>query len=160
MLNRYLKTMFILLCLGFTNLVYSKTLEEYVDQRCKVNCVDTDTLVSATKLVAETLSIDYLILISIIRVESSFNKKARNGSSVGLMQVHLKYHKKKFGNADVYSPYANIFTGASILRDCMDRHRNNLNNSFRCYNGNGNKQYAEKVNKIINEIRKLEITVN
>jgi soluble lytic murein transglycosylase-like protein len=155
MLSRYIKLLFLFICISLSTVSNSKTIEQYVDQRCKVNCVDVDTLLNATRLVADSLGIDYLILISLIRVESGFNKKAKNGSSVGLMQVHLRYHKKKFDTSDVFSPYANIFVGASILKDCMVRYKNNVNNSLRCYNGGGDKNYVYKVNKVLSEVRQL-----
>lgn len=156
MVSRYIKLLVMLLLMGISSLTYSKTLNEYINQHCKINCVDEDTLLSASKMVADSLNLDYLILLSIIRVESGYNRKARNGSSVGLMQVHLKYHRNKFGNGDPFNPYSNIFTGAAILKDCMDRWRSN-NKAFRCYNGGGDKSYINKVNKALVEVKQLEI---
>lgn len=156
MVSRYIKLLVMLLLMGISSLTYSKTLNEYINQHCKANCVDTDTVLSASRMVADSLNLDYLILLSIIRVESGFNRKARNGSSVGLMQVHLRYHRNKFGNSDALNPYSNIFVGASILKDCMDRWRN-TNKAFRCYNGGGDPSYTVKVNKALVEVKQLEI---
>jgi soluble lytic murein transglycosylase-like protein len=73
------------------------------------------------------------------------------------MQVHLRYHRDKFAKGDPFNPYSNIFTGASILKDCMVRVKNNSIKSFRCYNGGGDSKYSSKVLKVYSEIKQLEI---
>lgn len=157
MYSRLLKVLAVVVMLFTFNVSYGKTLDDYIQKHCSKDCVDTQTVINASRMIADSLSLDYLILLSIIRVESNFSKKARNGSSVGLMQVHLRYHRDKFAKGDPFNPYSNIFIGASILKDCMVRVKNNSIKSFRCYNGNGSHNYAEKVLKAYNEIKQLEI---
>lgn len=158
MYYRLLKVLIIIMMLFISSVSYGKTLDSYIDEHCSRDCADSQIVVNASKMVADSLSLNYLILLAIIKVESNFTKKARNGSSVGLMQVHLRYHRNKFAKGDPFNPYANIFVGGSILKDCMVRVKNNTAKSFRCYNGNGDPNYAQKVIKAYNEIKQLEIS--
>lgn len=112
------------------------------------------SIVTAVDMAADAHKLDRKLLMSVAYVESKMNVKARNGSSVGLMQVHLKYHRDKFKGASVYNPYANMFVGAQILRECMDRSKGNVKQALRCYNGGGDKNYPTKVFKQLNSLKK------
>ena len=112
------------------------------------------SIVAAVDMAADVHKLDRRLLMSVAYVESKMNVKARNGSSVGLMQVHLKYHRDKFKGASVFNPYANMFVGALILRQCMDKSDNNVKKALRCYNGGGDRNYATKVFKQLNAIKK------
>lgn len=112
-----------------------------------------ETVLSAATIAAEAYKLDVDILMAIAYVESKFNPMAKNGSSVGLMQVHLKFHKPKFKGSPVYSPYANMFVGAQIFSDCMRKHKRNKDKSLRCYNGGGDKHYVAKVNSKLNKLK-------
>jgi soluble lytic murein transglycosylase-like protein len=156
--NRLIKILTVVVMLFTVNVCYSKTLEGYIQERCSKDCVDAQSLLNASRMVADSLQLNYLIILSIIRVESNFSKKARNGSSVGLMQVHLRYHKNKFAKGDPFNPYSNIFVGGSILKDCMNKVKNNSIKAYRCYNGGGNSKYSSEVLKAYNEIKQLQIS--
>ena len=106
-----------------------------------------DSIVVAADMAASAHKLDSKLLLSMAYVESKFNTKAHNGSSVGLMQVHLKYHRDKFKGASVFNPYANMFVGAQILKECMDKNNNNVKKALRCYNGGGDRNYTAKVMK-------------
>lgn len=106
-----------------------------------------DSIVAAADMAANAHKLDSKLLLSMAYVESKYNIKARNGSSVGLMQVHLKYHRDKFKGASVFNPYANMFVGAQILKECMTKHKNSVKKALRCYNGGGDKNYTVKVMK-------------
>lgn len=136
----------------------SATLENYVYTKCMKHCVDQETLITATRMAADNFDLDYRVILAIIAIESGFILAAKNHSSVGLMQVHLRYHKEKFKHKNPLGAYDNIFVGSSILKDCMTRSKNNLDKAFRCYNGNGSKGYSAKAMKTLAEIKKLELS--
>ena len=105
-------------------------------------------------MAAAAHKLDNKLLLSVAYVESKFDVKARNGSSVGLMQVHLRYHRDKFKGASVFNPYANMFVGAQILKECMNKTNNNVKKALRCYNGGGDKNYSTKVLKQLQTFKK------
>jgi soluble lytic murein transglycosylase-like protein len=116
--------------------------------------VNSSSLIAAVDMAASAHKLDNKLLLSVAYVESKFDVKARNGSSVGLMQVHLRYHRDKFKGASVFNPYANMFVGAQILKECMNKMDNNVKKALRCYNGGGDKNYPAKVLKQLQVFKK------
>ena len=116
--------------------------------------VNSSSLIAAVDMAASVHKLDNKLLLSVAYVESKFDVKARNGSSVGLMQVHLRYHRDKFKGASVFNPYANMFVGAQILKECMNKMDNNVKKALRCYNGGGDKNYPAKVLKQLQVFKK------
>lgn len=116
--------------------------------------VSSSSLIAAVDMAASAHKLDNKLLLSVAYVESKFDVKARNGSSVGLMQVHLRYHRDKFKGASVFNPYANMFVGAQILKECMNKMDNNVKKALRCYNGGGDKNYPAKVLKQLQVFKK------
>jgi soluble lytic murein transglycosylase-like protein len=116
--------------------------------------VNSSSLIAAVDMAASAHKLDNKLLLSVAYVESKFDVKARNGSSVGLMQVHLRYHRDKFKGASVFNPYANMFVGAQILKECMNKMDNNVKKALRCYNGDGDKNYPAKVLKQLQVFKK------
>lgn len=55
-------------------------------------------------------------ILAIISVESSFNPKAAHRGSLGLMQIHIKVHRKEFRGQSPYDVDRNIAVGVKILR--------------------------------------------
>lgn len=83
--------------------------------------------------------VDPLVLLAIIRVESSFNPVAQGTQGdIGLMQLHPKWQMDKIieagGLLAAWQPETNILIGAQVLRRCMKHH--NLVSALQCYNGN------------------------
>lgn len=135
----------------------NNTLDQYVNQVCKKNCTDSVSLLKAVRDTAKRLDLDYKLLLAIIRVESSFQPKARNGSSVGLTQVHLRFHRSKFMTKNYFQTSDNISVGGTIFKDCLTRQKGVTTKALRCYNGGGDKLYAKKVNKAYGEVKSLFI---
>lgn len=120
--------------------------EELFQKICKSKCKDTDIILNAANMSSEVHGLDLSIILAIMYVESSFIPKAKNGRSVGLMQVNLDYHLKKFKGKDPYGINDNIFIGSGIFKDCMVKNKNNVNKALRCYNGSPNSnEYPKKV---------------
>lgn len=148
----------LLLCSPLTakNLTYNQELAQYVAKVCSSKCVDTQVLLMAIKLASERHGVQEDELLAIMRVESSFNTKAKNARSVGLMQVNLAYHAKSF-KVSPYDVFSNIDVGASIYKACLIKRKGNVARALRCYNGEARKDmvYPNKVLKVLTEIRKI-----
>lgn len=101
-------------------------LARFIAQRYRVVLADTERYVRYAFQVADELSLDPLLLLAVMSVESSFNPQARSGKGAkGLMQVLARVHTEKFapyGGVDkAYDPLVNIRVGARILRDYIVR---------------------------------------
>ena len=131
------------------------TLKQYIKAACPRSCISDVLLTTLLKEESQRLRVDYRDFLAIVRVESSFNSKARNGSNVGLSQVHLKYHKKKF-KGNPYDPRDNVKVGLSIYKACLTKAKGNRNKAYTCYNGGGDPQYVSRVNKARNTIINLK----
>lgn len=118
-----------------------------------LNCVAENYFVEAGK----KYGIDPQLLWAIAKTESQLNPNAlnqnnKNGSyDIGIMQInsiHLNELWTKYGISedDLYNPRLNIHIGAKILKDCLNKHNNNLINGITCYNGRiENNPYGERV---------------
>lgn len=131
------------------------TLENYMEDACHKDCVHSEVLLDAATAAAEETGLDFKLILAIVRVESSFQVHARNGRSVGLMQLHLRYHKAKFQGKHYTHPGGNVRAGALVMKECMDSHHNALRKASRCYNGGGDPQYYKKLLKAYHEVKKL-----
>lgn len=132
------------------------TLSQYVETKCITGCVDPDVLYMAAEAAGKDYDIDPMLLIAIASKESGFRPKAKNGSQKGLVQTHMRYHKKKYEGRSPYDPYANLDVGAEILKDCMDK-TGSLSKALACYNGGGTKGYAAATVKIYREVKRLRV---
>lgn len=126
---------------------HSRPLQDIIDHYCKSGCISAQDLTQYTSQASKTYQVDQIALLAIIHVESKYNVKAKNYSSVGLSQVHLRYHKPKFLGKDYYNPQDNIFAGGKVFKDCLVRHKGNYPKAYTCYNGGGDKNYRSKVIK-------------
>lgn len=133
------------------------SLESYISRVCKSPCADISKVVAAVDMAATVYGLDKAMLLAIIHTESTFNKRAKNGSSVGLMQVHIRYHLPKFEGHNLYGEFANIFAGARILKDCSERkgQKRSVDKTLSCYNGGGTKGYAAKVQRKMKQFRPM-----
>ena len=126
-------------------------LAEFVSKRYRVSLDATLDLVSAAYAAGEQTSLDPLLIIAVMAVESRFNPIAESvAGAKGLMQVIPRYHMEKIiasgGEKAVLEPEINILLGARILREYIVR-SGDLTTGLQMYNGsqdNGN-QYAAKV---------------
>ena len=74
----------------------------------------------------EDTSVDPLLILAVICVESRFNPVAESTfGAKGLMQVIPKFHKEKLvkhgGDDALLDPEVNILVGAQVLREYMKR---------------------------------------
>src|SRR5690606_6251905 len=101
-------------------------LARFIAQRYRVALTDTENYVRYAFLVADEFSLDPLLLLAVMSVESSFNPRARSSKGAkGLMQVLARVHTEKFepygGTEKAFDPLVNIRVGARILRDYIAR---------------------------------------
>lgn len=151
----------LVLSLGSTSVLASPsvTLEKYISLHCKKNCVDADRLARAVVQNATRIKATPKLLIAMIRKESTFNPRAKNGSSVGLMQVHLRWHKPKFMNTDYEDVEENLRVGSDILAACRAKTKYKLDAALECYNGGGDPNYVSSVRKILKSLAHVSIVV-
>lgn len=112
-------------------------------------------------------NIDPLLLLAVMKVESTFNPRAVSPvNAKGLMQVLPKAHPDKIaliGGVDkLYIPHLNVKMGAQILRDCVNRAGGVIARGLQFYNGAGNdptQKYANKVLTAHQEFTKIKIAM-
>jgi soluble lytic murein transglycosylase-like protein len=138
----------------------SGDITEYLNDRCGKKCFHVNTMINeAVQIASESHKVNPDVIIAVMQVESKFNPKAENMSSKGLMQVNLRYHRKKFSGTNPFNIYANVYVGTSILKECMDRRGNNLTRALKCYNGGGDPGYVKKVMTALNNVRSQKLIV-
>ncbi|MFA7505225.1 MAG: lytic transglycosylase domain-containing protein [Burkholderiaceae bacterium] len=101
-------------------------LARFIAQRYRVALSDIENYVRYAFIVADELSLDPVLLLAVMSIESSFNARARSSKGAkGLMQVLARVHADKFapygGTEKAYDPLINIRVGARILRDYIAR---------------------------------------
>lgn len=133
------------------------TLHDHIRIFCKRDCVEQEVLLDSVHRAATALRVDFKVLLAIIQVESAFNPRAKNGSSVGLNQVNLRYHRKRFTPGNYYDVRENVLAGAAVYKECLIKSKGNKSLALRCYNGYhlGDPNYVTKVTKAYEQINRL-----
>lgn len=141
------------------------TLEGYIQQRCKRNCVDADVLRMALNAAHKETGVNKRILAAIASVESNFKPKATNratGLSTGLMQIQVKWHQEKFhGSSPLkhYDVFQNVRAGALVYRGCLKKHGYDQKKALWCYNGHQKKGMSTYVPKVLRELKNIPFYV-
>lgn len=153
--------MFAVFAIGITapEPVMAQTYQQHIDKYCRKDCVDAETLVNVAARAGERFGFNYKAFLAIIHTESKYHIKAKNGSSVGLTQVLLRYHRPKFMGKNFFAVEDNVFAGAEVFGDCVRKHKGNYPTAYSCYNGygQGDSKYRSKVMKAWDEIKRLEL---
>lgn len=119
-----------------------------------VSKVQADTIVRQVFLEAKRHKIDPLLLLSIIKAESTFNVGAKSTSGArGLMQVLPYWHRDKIRGRNINSIDVNIEVGTTIINDCLIKHNDNVNRALGCYLGGGSGKYIAKIAKTHKELK-------
>lgn len=158
MFSKTLKSIFLafMLLMATVTTSHAQTLQDVIDKYCRVDCVSAERLTSAAKRAAHGYKIDYHAIMAIVHIESKYHIKAKNGSSVGLTQVHLKYHRPKFRGKNVFDVDDNMFAGMLVFRECLNRTKGSYPLAFSCYNGGGDSKYRSKAMKALDMMRSLD----
>lgn len=101
--------------------------------------------------------IDPLLILAVIRQESTFRTKTKNKSSKGLMQVIPYWHKDKIKGRDILDIDVNIEVGTKILAECKKRKGENIIKVLNCYRGSDDKKYTASVLKARDNLQQLII---
>ena len=147
--NSIFKLFFSLILVFVTSISNAFTLEQYIRINCSKHCVNADLLYNVIHRAGRSFGVNPKVLLAIIEVESNFSIRARNGKSVGIAQIFVKYHKDKFKGKDYYHVESNVFAGAEILGECLDKYKGSYPKALSCYNGlpPSNLKYSNKVMK-------------
>jgi soluble lytic murein transglycosylase-like protein len=129
-----------------------ETLANYLARRYRVAPEPTEELVHAAFAAGRLTQLDPLLILAVIAVESRFNPIAESDYGArGLMQVVPRFHLEKLaahgGEASVLQPHTNIFVGARILDEYIER-TGSLEAGLQLYNGAPDdpaRTYAQRV---------------
>lgn len=123
----------------------------YVTQRYRVSAEAVRPVFEAVQRVGQELSIDPLLIVAVIGVESGFNPFAESAMGArGLMQVIPRFHMDKVpeggGRRAFLDPVTNIRIGTSVLQEAIQR-RGGLTAGLQYYAGSTDSQglYANRV---------------
>lgn len=136
----------------------------WVVDNSKLSFSDAISLVDVVLDISEKVNVDEKIILSIIKVESTFKKSAVSPvGAKGYMQVMEKFHKDKLikakaegFNKNLFNIKTNVYIGSRIYKDCEDRFVT-TRKALLCYNGSlGTKSnYAKKVLKAHAELMEI-----
>jgi soluble lytic murein transglycosylase-like protein len=139
-----------------------ETLASVVARRYRIALASAREVVETAYREGRRNSVDPLLILAVIAVESRFNPIAESEQgAVGLMQIVPRFHADKLaeiGASPVLPPPANIALGARILRESIERGGGETA-GLQLYNGSaddGTKAYANRVQA---ERRRLEAAV-
>lgn len=136
---------------------HAQSLQSLIDTYCKKDCISAQSLTDISAKIAHSHGIDQRAVIAIVHIESKYHIRAKNGSSVGLSQVLLRYHKKKFKGSNFYEPEDNLFAGMKVFSECLNKMKGNYSKAFGCYNGGGDKKYVGKAIKAYAMMKTIEL---
>jgi soluble lytic murein transglycosylase-like protein len=122
---------------------------------------DARDIVLATLKWANQYKLDEKLILAVAKVESNFYNHAISPSGAyGLMQVIPVWHKDKIlaarkdvGNPELFNISTNIYLGARVLKDCVDK-TTGLNKALLCYAGNTS-GYDQKVLAEYSKLQKI-----
>lgn len=103
-----------------------RAVTEMLSKRFRVAQEAVGGFVAAAYRVGKDTSVDPLLILAVICVESRFNPVAESTfGAKGLMQIIPKFHKEKLvkhgGDDALLDPEVNILVGAQVLREYMKR---------------------------------------
>ena len=132
---------------------------DYVTRRYRVSPEAVVPLFEVAQLIGKERSIDPLLIVAIIGIESGFNPFAESTMGAqGLMQVIPRFHQDKLpdgaGEKALLDPVINIKVGAHVLEEAI-RRRGGLVPGLQQYAGSSDPRGAY-ANKVLAEKQRLE----
>ena len=103
-----------------------RAVAEFIARRYRVAETASSVFVSAAYRVGREFSVDPLLILAVMAIESRYNPVAESSMGAkGLMQIIPRYHQEKLmehgGEHALLDPEVNIHVGAQILREYMRR---------------------------------------
>lgn len=137
-----------------------RAVTEFIAKRYRVSELATASFVSAAYRAGEQYSVDPLLILAVMAVESRYNPVAESVTGAqGLMQVIPKYHLEKLldhgGEYALLDPEVNISVGAQILRE-YQRRFGDTETALQMYAGAFDEPTSQYANKVLAEKARLE----
>jgi soluble lytic murein transglycosylase-like protein len=133
---------------------------EYIAKRYRVADTAVAGFVAAAYRAGEQYSVDPLLILAVMAVESRYNPVAESTvGAKGLMQVIPKFHLEKLmdhgGEHALLEPEVNIQVGARILRE-YQRRFGDTETALQMYGGAFDEPTAQYASKVLAERSRLE----
>lgn len=114
--------------------------------RGKVSETKARKIVDNVYAFSEKHEVDPVLVLSMIKNESTFNEKAisREGAR-GLLQVIPKYHREKLKGRNPHDIVVSIDAGVQVLKEYLEDNRNNIRLALNKYSGGGGQRYVKKI---------------
>lgn len=137
-----------------------RAVTEYIAKRYRVSEGAVAGYVAAAYRAGEKNSVDPLLILAVMAVESRYNPVAESTvGAKGLMQVMPKYHLDKLvdhgGEPALLEPDVNIQVGTQILREYQRRFRD-TETALQVYAGAFDEPSSQYANKVFAERARLE----
>ncbi len=138
-----------------------RLMTEYIAKRYRVSESAVSGYVAAAYRAGEQYSVDPLLILAVMAVESRYNPVAESGvGAKGLMQVMPKFHLEKLadhgGEEALLEPEVNIEVGARILRE-YQRRFHDTEAALQMYAGAFDEPTSQYANKVLAEKARLEL---
>ncbi len=138
-----------------------RAVTEYIARRYRVSDQAIAGFVSTAYRAGAEYSVDPLLVLAVIAVESRYNPVAESTvGAKGLMQVIPKYHLEKLmdhgGEQSLLDPYVNIMVGTQILRE-YKRRLGDTEAALQMYGGAFDEPASQYANKVFAEKARLEL---
>jgi soluble lytic murein transglycosylase-like protein len=138
-----------------------RAVTEFIAKRYRVSEDAVGGYVAAAYRAGEQYSVDPLLILAVMAVESRYNPVAESvAGAKGLMQVIPKYHLDKLmdhgGEHVLLEPEINILVGTQILREYQRRFRD-TETALQVYAGAFDEPSSQYANKVFAERARLEV---
>ncbi len=138
-----------------------RLMTDYIAKRYRVSESAVSGYVAAAYRAGEQYSVDPLLILAVMAVESRYNPVAESGvGAKGLMQVMPKFHLEKLadrgGEEALLEPEVNIEVGARILRE-YQRRFHDTEAALQMYAGAFDEPTSQYANKVLAEKARLEL---
>ena len=138
-----------------------RAVTEFIAKRYRVSEGAVAGYVAAAYRAGEQHSVDPLLILAVMAVESRYNPVAESvAGAKGLMQVIPKYHLDKLmdhgGEHVLLEPEVNIQVGTQILREYQRRFRD-TETALQVYAGAFDEPSSQYANKVFAERARLEV---
>lgn len=140
-----------------------KAVTEMLAKRYRVAQEAVGGFVASAYRVGKETSVDPLLILAVICIESRFNPVAEsNFGAKGLMQIIPKFHKEKLvahgGDEALLDPEVNILVGAQVLREYIRRF-GGTENALQAYAGAFEEPTSMYSRQVLSERSRLEQAV-
>jgi len=138
-----------------------RAMTEFIAKRYRVSDAAVAGFVSAAYRAGAQQSLDPLLILAVMAVESRYNPVAEsNMGAKGLMQVIPRFHQEKLmdhgGEIALLEPDINITVGAQILREYLRRF-GDTETALQMYAGAFDEPNSQYANKVFAEKARLEV---